>query len=129
MLAPIVIPRWPVRKYSNKILDGYMMTNERSGANLAHFQIIRRTGAQPAAQGVGAPTPRAGSSVFTQPIGIALPPFLAPRAMVQALAGMPACRRCGAPAGSTQEPPRPLVPPRWRWGSVLGVPTAERGAA
>jgi hypothetical protein len=136
MLAPIVIPRWPVRKYSNKNFDGYMMTNERSGASLAHFRIIRRTGAKPTAQAAGGPMLRAGRSAFTQPIGAALPPFLAPRAMVQALAGMLAFRNCSAPPGRVQEPPRPVIPPRWvsagiclRWVQRNPSTLCARGAA
>ncbi|WP_440532572.1 hypothetical protein [Variovorax sp. YR566] len=97
--------------------------------NISHCRIIRRTGAQPTAQAAGAPMLRAGRSAFTQPIGAALHPVLALRAMVQPQPSMLAVRRCSAPPGRVQEPPRPMVPPRRRWGSVFAVPGVEGGAA
>ena len=113
-----------------KIFDGNTMLNiKRSGANAAHFQIIRRSGALSTAQAVGAPTMRAGPSAFTQPIGTALQPILALRAMVRALTGMLAVRRSSAPPGRVQGPPRPLVPPRWCWCLMLDVSDLEGGAA
>jgi len=113
-----------------KIFDGNTMLNiKRSGANAAHFQIIRRSGALSTVQAVGAPTLRAGHSAFTQPIGTALQPILALRAMVRALTSMLAVRRSSAPPGRVQGPPRPMVPQRWRWGSVLAVRGVEGGAA
>lgn len=114
---------------SLKIFVGNTMLNiEHSGASVAHYQIIRRMRAQPAAQVVGAPTLCAGPSAFSSPVGAAL--CLIParlRAMVQALAGVAASCRCSAQPGRTQEPPRPLVPPRW--GSVIAMAAAEGGAA
>jgi hypothetical protein len=99
------------------------------GADLAHCRIIRRNGAQLTAPAAGAPTLRAGPVAFAQPARALLRAILAPRAMVQALTCMLAFRRCSAPPGSLQEPPRPMVPPRWGWGSALAVRGVEGGAA
>ncbi|WP_143098244.1 hypothetical protein [Variovorax sp. OK605] len=100
------------------------MTNIRtSGANLDHYQIIRRMGAKLTAPAAGAPTLRSGPSALAQPARAPLRAILAPRAMVQALAGLLAFRCCSAPPGSTQEPPRRSG------GSGLAMRGVEGGAA
>lgn len=104
---------------------------KHSGASIAHYQIIRRMGAQPAAQAVGAQTLPAAPSALAQPAGALLRAILAPRAIVQALACMLVARGYSAPPGGLEEPPRPMVPPRWRWdwGSALTVRGVQGGAA
>ncbi|MGJ7570858.1 hypothetical protein ACSFBX_10010 [Variovorax sp. RB2P76] len=104
-----------------------MLNIKSSGENADHYRIIRRAGAQPTAQAAGAPTLRAGPAALAQPARAPMRAILALRAMVQALTCMLAFRRCSAPPGSLQEPPRPMVPPRWR--SVLAVRGVEGGAA
>lgn len=86
------------------------------GASIAHYQIIRRMGAQPAAQAVGVPQLPAGPVVFTSTV-------------MQGLVSALTLHRSSAPPGHVQEPPRPMAPPRWRWDSMLDVPGAEGGAA
>lgn len=113
-----------------KIFVGNTMLNiKRSGENADHYRIIRRAGAQLAAPAAGASMLRAGPSASAHLAAALVRAVLAPHAVAQALVGMLAFRNCSAPPGRVQEPPRPMVPPRWRWGSVFAVPGAEGGAA